>query len=195
MSGQNTYMLLDNWSKPLAKGILRSAPDAEVLQIEVLDGQVDLVAAHEYLQIVQMENNNRPMKCQLLRSRYDNVMLKPMEVLDPSLRENFRIPVCFDSYRYPADGTLRGRTAIQSIDLSCGGIAFYSAQGLAVGDIIEVVIPITEQPLILNCKILRVNELKTGIAMYAAKFENLCHDEEILVRRAVFSTQIQNDKS
>ena len=41
-------------------------------------------------------------------------------------------------------------------------------------------------------KILRGTELKNGRWLYAAKFVELCHEEEIMIRRSVFSVQIQN---
>ena len=190
-NGGNLYLLLDSWSQPLAKGLLESPADAEKLQVQVLDDQIIDVLAHEVIQLVSVEGDDRPLKCRLIQSRNDRILLEALEALDPSVRTNLRIPVQFGSLIYPVGGKRKGRRLIQAVDLSCGGIAFYSNHGLVVGETMEIVIPITEQPLIVRCKILRVKELKNDRTLYAAKFIDLCHDEEKVIRRAVFSTQLK----
>lgn len=192
--GSNSYLLLDSWSQPLAKGRLESRSGTGELQIQILDNQVDQVVEHEVIQLVRIDQDDRPLKCRIIQSRNDCVVLEPLELLDPSVRHNLRIPVRFSSFLYPCGGKRSGRREIQSVDLSCGGIAFYGDAGLSVGETMEVVIPITKEPLIVRCEILRVKELKNDRALYAAKFVDLCHDEEKTIRHAVFSTQISDGK-
>ena len=72
----------------------------------------------------------------------------------------------------------------------------YSARELEVGEICEVVIPITsEGPLILECQILRSMPCEGPIRRYAAKFVDLIHDQEAALREAVFQTQLQTMQS
>lgn len=189
MSG--TYLLLDSWSKPLAKGTPCPPYREGQLHLRLPEGQMPLVTGHEIVQVLRTDNDDRPMKCRLLSSGRDDVTLEPMEVLDPALRNNLRIPVCFDSFLYPLTG---GRLPIRSVDLSCGGIAFYGPQGLQVDQEVELVIPITEQPLIVRGRLLRVSELKNDQALYAARFVAQCHDEEVLLRRAVFGVQLHSGR-
>lgn len=193
MREKERYLLLDSWNKPLANGVLEGPAGAEVLQIRVLDNRIDAVATQEIIQVLGTDHHNdRAVKCRRMRTRNDIVVLERLEVVDTLLRQNLRMPVRFDSYIYPL-GKAKGRMAIRSVDLSCGGIAYYSGQGMQVGDIVEVVIPITEQPLIVRAKILRANDLNNGETLYATEFVNLCHDEETMIRRAVFSVQIRNE--
>ena len=191
MSGKEKYLLLDSWNKLLANGVSTGAAGADMLQIQVLDDRIDAVADHEIVQVVGTGQDNRVIKCRLVRSRDDIVLLERMEVVDSVQRENLRIPVQFESYLYP---TGKNRMPIRSVDLSCGGIACYGDSGMQVGETAEVVIPITEQPLIVRAKILRVNNLNNGKALYAAKFIDLCYDEEKMIRHAVFGIQIRNDR-
>ena len=83
-----------------------------------------------------------------------------------------------------------GRHPAQSIDLSCGGIAFYSEFDLEVHDEVEIVVTPTEEPVILHCEVLKRQELQNRF-MYATKFVDMCEDEEVVVREAVFSLQLQ----
>ena len=194
MSGKQMYLLLDSWNKPLAKGVLLSPVGAELMQVQVLDDEIDTVTCHEVLQMIGIDQDERALKCRLVRSRNDFIVLEPLEVMDPKLRQNLRIPVCFDSFLYQT-GTASGRRSdIRSVDLSCGGIAFYGKQGLEVDELVEIVLPITEQPLIVRSKILRVTGLNNERTLYAAKFVDICHDEEKMIRRAVFGIQIKNDR-
>ena len=81
-----------------------------------------------------------------------------VRMLDAGIRQNLRIPVRFESFLYPISGSWKGRAAIVSRDLSCGGIAFLSEKQLKVGEICEIVIPVTTEPLVLKLKILRAEK-------------------------------------
>ena len=107
-------------------------------------------------------------------------------------RRNFRVPVQENSFLYPVDGSWKGRRAIETIDLSCGGIAFYSDSGMNIGDIAEIVIPITANPLLLQIKLLRKDKVTAERARYAAKFVALQPEEDQMICEAVFNIQLQN---
>ena len=42
-----------------------------------------------------------------------------------------------------------------------------------------MVIPVTEEPVILRCEILRRQELRNDKLLYAVKFVDMCEDEEV----------------
>ena len=92
---------------------------------------------------------------------------------------------------YPVTGWWKGQRAFRAKDLSCGGIAFYSAYPLEDREIVEMVLPVTDSPLIVKTQVIReVNEVGSP-PLYAAKFVDLIQDEEALIRKAVFSIQIR----
>jgi c-di-GMP-binding flagellar brake protein YcgR len=93
---------------------------------------------------------------------------------------------------YPITGSWRGRRSVQSLDLSCGGVAFRGEAGLKEGEQVELVVPTVEAPLIMRCQILRVKELQDEKRLYATKFIDMCEDEEVTVRETVFSLQLQS---
>ena len=118
--------------------------------------------------------------------------LEKIASLDPDLRRNLRVPIKFNTFIYPITGRWQGRREIQSIDLSCGGVAFYGDEGLEIEERLELVIPVTEEPVILRCQILRKQELRNDKLLYATKFVDMCEDEEVTVREAVFSIQLES---
>ena len=189
---ERLYLLLDSVNNPLARGQLEGPSNGQILQMLVLDNDVEKVACHEVIVLMSMGTNEPPLQCRIVRQRGDRVALEKIASLDPDLRRNLRVPITFDTFIYPVTGRWRGRRPVQSIDLSCGGVAFYGDDGLEVEEKLELVIPVTEQPVILRCQILRKQELRNGKLLYAVKFVDMCEDEEVTVREAVFSIQLEN---
>lgn len=189
---ERSYMILDSQNRPLAQGQMVSPPDGETVQVLVLENKVDDVARHEIICLIAMGSNDVSLQCQVLRSRGDKVVLKRLAALDPEVRRNLRVPVKFDSFVYPITGRWRGRRSVQSLDLSCGGVAFRGETGLQEGEQVELVVPTVEAPLIMRCQILRVKELQDDKWLYASKFIDMCEDEEVTVRETVFSLELQN---
>lgn len=192
MTANRTYLILDTQNHALANGELATAPDASPIRLNVLNNKVDNVMAHEVITLFSASSEELPIQCRILRQRGDTVLLEKIATLDPEVRRNLRVPVKFDTFLYALPGSAwKGRRNVQSIDLSCGGIAFYADCQLELHEQMEIVIPPTEEPVILRCEILRKQELQNGRFLYATKFVDMCEDEEVVVREAVFSLQLQ----
>ena len=189
---ERTYMILDSQNNPIAPGQMVSPPGDEMLQVLVLENKIDDVARHEIIHLIAMGSDDASLQCQVLRERGDKVILKRIAALDPEVRRNLRVPVKFDSFVYPITGSWRGRRSVQSLDLSCGGVAFRGEAGLEEGERVELVVPTVDAPLIMRCQILRVKELQDEKRLYATKFIDMCEDEEVTVRETVFSLQLQS---
>ena len=189
---ERLYLLLDSVNNPLARGKLEGPPNGEIFQMLVLDNDVEKVTRHEVIVLMSMSGSEPPLQCRIVRQRGDRVALEKIASLDPDLRRNLRVPIKFDTFIYPITGRWRGRRAVKSIDLSCGGVAFYGDGGLDVGEKLEMVIHVTEEPVILRCEVLRRKELRNDKLLYAVKFVDMCEDEEVTVREAVFSIQLEN---
>ena len=193
MTANHTYLILDSQNHALANGEMASPPGASPIRLNVLNNKVDDVMSHEIITLFSASSEELPIQCRILRQRGDTVLVEKIATLDPEVRRNLRVPVKFDSYIYPLPtSSWSGRAAVQSLDLSCGGIAFYSDHPLELHEQMEIVITPTEEPLILHCEILRRQELQNDRFMYATKFVDMCEDEEVVVREAVFSLQLQS---
>ncbi len=193
MTANRTYLILDTQNHALANGELATAPGASPMRLNILNNKVDDVMEHEVVTLFSSSSEELPIQCRILRQRGDAILLEKIATLDPEVRRNLRVPVKFDTFLYPLPGsTWTGRRSAQSIDLSCGGIAFYADCTLAPHEQMEIVIVPTEEPVILRCEILRIQELQNNRFMYATKFVDMCEDEEVIVREAVFSLQLQS---
>ena len=190
---KNSYLLLDSRNAPLARGELLTNPVSPTLQVRVLDHKISDVMNHEEIQLVPMGVNGAALLGRIVRSRNDNIVLEKLQSLDNDMRQNLRIPTDFRSFIYPITGRWRGRRSIEAKDLSCGGLAFFCADPLEVGEHVEVIVPVTSQPVLLRCKILRErpSEEEREDVLYAGKFVEMCNDEEMVVREAVFNIQLQ----
>ena len=182
-------LLLSTDSKLLARGELKSAPDDPgSIEVELISGEAETIESAKIVQVIPSDKELRPQMGRYLMRRGDLVVLEPMRGAGAALRENFRVPVDFECFIYPQEG---GRAVYRALDLSCGGLAMYSDRELSVGEVCEVVIPITaEGPLILDCEILRTAPFMGAARKYAARFTDLIHDQEAALREAVFQLQV-----
>ena len=61
---------------------------------------------------------------------------------------------------------------------------------------VEVVLPVTDEPLLLHLRVLReLNSDREGLLLYASRFIDICLDEEVSIRKAVFSIQLNAPRS
>ena len=184
-----TCLLLGRDSGLLARGVLRSGETDPKIQVEVQGDGAERVVSAGIVQVIPTNAERQPRMGKILLRQGNLLVLDPMRALGESVRQNFRIPVDFETFVYFKGA---GRAFVKALDLSCGGIAMYSAHALEVGENVEVVIPITaEGPLILNCEILRAMPFAEPIWRYGAKFTDLIHDQESALREAVFAVQTQ----
>lgn len=188
---EHDYLIMDTADTPLGTGRRISPPNSPQLQVEVLDGNIDNVEGRSSIKLLSLAGAP-PQICRVLRTRGDRVILEPQNTVATDMRRNLRVPVRFDSLLYPVSGRWKGRRSAQSIDLSCGGIAFRAEPGLEIGEVAEIVVLTVEAPLILRGEILRQRELEEGGVFSAMKFLDLCEDEEMLLRETVFCIQLKN---
>lgn len=167
--------------------------DAPSWQVQVLDDKISEVMKHEDLQLVSLADTGPALLGRILRCRGERIVLEKLRSLGREFQENLRMPVYFESFIYPISGRWKGRRGIESNDLSCGGISFFCREELADGERVEMVIPVKNSILLLlRCQVLRRRPSDREEGLYAAKFLDLCRDEEMLVREAVFNVQLQN---
>ena len=186
-----TYLLLGDEHKVIAKGIAEGPALRDILRLKVQDHLAEIVAERQIIIAMSEETGEAAVQCHLVERSGDIVTLRKMMPLDSEFRRSLRMPVCFDSFIYPVNDSFRGRMALRSVDLSHGGIAFCAPRGLEIGDVAEVVIPVTAEPLIVKMQILRRQELSNGQVYYAAKFVDIRDAEETMICKAVFGIQLE----
>lgn len=186
----DNYLILDSHGQPVARCTADVRPQQEIWTLTVDPRDMEKVLDHEYIQLVGASAQVPPAEGKILKSRGNRLQIQKLRSIGAEVRQNLRMPVRFDSYLYPITGRWQGRREIISLDLSCGGIAFFCKGYLVTDELVEVVIPVTTEPLILRARILR--QLPTGedLPLYAATFVDLTPGEEAMVREAVFSLQI-----
>lgn len=182
------HFLMDKDSNFLARGTLPDGEEGGNLQFKVIDGSVEQILRFGIVQVVPTDKTKSVTMGKAVSRRGNVVVIEPLRDMGMGVRKNFRMPTDFESFIYPDEG---GRFIIKTIDLSCGGIAFYSVADMKVGAQMEVVVPITaEGPLIVRCTVLRVMPFSPPIQKYACQFLDLIQDEENMLQEAVFNIQL-----
>ena len=152
---ERLYLILDSQGTPLANAVLESPPNSEVLQIRILGGKEDKVAEHREIQLIGMDDSTPNRVGVIIRQKDDKMVIQPTAALGPNARENLRILTDFESVMYPVTGRWRGQKGIRAKDLSCGGIAFWSSIPLEEREIVELVLSVTDSPLLVKTQVIR----------------------------------------
>ncbi len=182
------YLVMDSDSNVIAEGTVHSGYDSENIQIKITGGSAEEVEKTETVQLMAADSDTMEL-AQVIYRRDNTVVMEIIEKLGREVRRNLRVPVSVESYIYPLTG---GRAAIELADLSCGGTAFYCDKLLMEHTRYEIVIPMVRgEPLLLRCEILRARS-DGDRNLYAAKFTDLIHDEESLLRSNVFNIQLRS---
>lgn len=189
------YLLLDEVGNALAQVRPQgpSATEGSLWQLVVMNGKIDEVLEYKQFKLLSIEDSSPSYEGTLVRHRNDIIQLEVRKTAAAGndMRKNLRVPVEVNSFAYPLSGSWRGRRAVETHDLSCGGVAFFCDREFQVGEQFEVVIPVTSEPLVVKGQILR-QRIVDGRedTLYAAKFIDLCNDEETILREAVFNLQL-----
>ena len=190
---ESLYLLLDSRGTAIARGRIQGKTDGPFWQIQVEDGMIDRVLEHKKLKLLSIVDAGPSYEGTIVRSRNDMIQLEVSKIQRETgdMRRNLRVAVRFKSFIYPISGSWKGRREIESRDLSAGGIAFFTDRSLQVGEQLEVVVPVTAEPIVVRCEILRMRPGERAEILYAAKFVSLCNDEETILREAVFNLQLR----
>ena len=103
------YMILDSGNTPLAHCVIQGPAGGQTLQIQVLNGKEDDVAAHEVVELISMGRGGKDYQCRVLRQRNERFTLETIMELDPEFRRNLRVPIRFETFLYPITGRWKGR--------------------------------------------------------------------------------------
>ncbi len=179
------YTLYSESGKLICTPFSDDPPTSPVWRMILSQADINKLANAERVR-VGVDGEKEPVEGKVISYDGNVVTIKGINV-----RENLRLPVNFSTYIYPINEEWQGRYEIFSNDLSCGGFAFFCERELEADEVVEVVLPVTSKPLILRLKVLRARILGDGRKIYAAEFHEMLHEEEMMVREAVFKLQLQ----
>lgn len=185
------YLIVDSRGKAVANCHSRDSLHLPTWHLEIDKGDLGNVLTHEYIHVVGLDE---AAEGSIDRVENGIVVVKAVREIDGQVRQNLRMPVKFESFLYHTGLGGTGRAPILSNDLSCGGVGFYCGAELPIGSTWDVVIPVTEAPLILTVEILRKRPTIQPIPLYGTRFVDLLYEEETMLREAVFHIQLQESE-
>ena len=188
---ERLYLVLDSRDRPLCQAVLESSPTADMLQVRLLLEDGEELAVEGEVQLIGLDDRLPARRGMVKRRRGCQIVVQPTAELGAEARENLRVRTDFKSIILPVTGQWRGSRAVQGYDLSCGGVAFYCAQPLDIGEVAEMVLVVTDEPLLLHFRVLRTLPSDDPVPLYAARFVDLILDQDIAIRKAVFAIQVR----
>ena len=162
---ERLYLILDKDGGALAQAVLESPRITEVVQLRLTEEtELDFREIGE-IQCIGLDNSSPSMRGTVTMQRGERLVIRPGAMLGEEARENLRILT-----------------------------DFHTEQSLKVGEVVQIVLPVTDSPLLLRTRVLRQLNTDEPLPLYAARFTNLCLDEEFLIRKAVFSIQVERPR-
>lgn len=192
---KNRYLILNTEGVPVGHCTCRDVPEAEVWRLEVDHADVPKLRELSRIRLVGSSECCVAVEGEILAWRDNMASVRMIKKLGAEMRQNLRIPVRFESFLYSEGQVPPGRLPIFSFDLSCGGLSFFCAKDLPRGLRAQVVIPVTSQPLLVELEVIRRLSDQGVVPLYAAKFVDLLHEEESMIREAVFGLQFHHASS
>ena len=183
---------MNEQDKAVGKAALASSLEGEVIQFRIQIERGVHIEKGQVLRFIGNEESTPDFVGEVQYRRWDQITVRATAPLDKTARKNLRVDVQFSSLLYPVSGSWKGRRVIRGEDLSCGGVGFYCTEQLQVGEIVQIVLPMTENPLLLQAEVLRIHTDRGPVPLYGSRFVDMIHDEEALVRRAVFDIQLMS---
>lgn len=188
---ERLYLILDKGGVALAQAVLESPRITEIVQLRLTEEtDLDFLQIGE-IQCIGLDNCATSLRGTVTMQRGERLVVKPIATLGEDARENLRIQTDFESVMYPITGYWKGQRPVKGHDLSCGGVAFHTMQPLAPGEVAELVLPVTDEPLLLHFRVLRTLPSDDPVPLYAARFVDLILDQDIAIRKAVFAIQVR----
>lgn len=187
---ERLFLISDYIHRPLAVAKLTSQPGEKPLLLEIFHYEPDIapkaLTVQQKVCLIDIDRD-AAMEGLIVNQGGNRILVQPGKLLGPDERKNLRVRTKFESLMFPISGSWQGQQKFISQDLSSGGIAFYTDIPLECGERLELVIPVMEPPLLVKATILRP---LPGKNLYAAKFYDLTHDEDSLIRKSVFALQL-----
>ena len=147
---ERLYLILDKGGVALAQAVLESPRITEIVQLRLTEEtDLDFLQIGE-IQCIGLDNCATSLRGTVTMQRGERLVVKPIATLGEDARENLRIQTDFESVMYPITGYWKGQRPVKGHDLSCGGVAFHTLQALRPGEVVQVVLPVTDSPLLLR---------------------------------------------
>ena len=110
-----------------ATAFLDGATEGSLWQLVVMNDKIDEVLEYKQFKLLSIEDSSPSYEGTLVRHRNDIIQLEVRKTAAAGndMRKNLRVPVEVNSFAYPLSGSWRGRRAVETHDLSCGGVAFF----------------------------------------------------------------------
>ncbi|NLK37281.1 MAG: PilZ domain-containing protein [Epulopiscium sp.] len=173
--------------------------EAELIYINIdraafiIDSVITLtkISRMEKIRFHKVEDYPEMFEAEVYQVKGEKLFVENLKNITAQLRSDLKVRVSYKSSVRVIDSASPLNINIQSRDISCGGICFQAEQDLMTTELYETVVPITQDPIILKLRIIRkVFDKEKNVYVYGARFVELKHNEERMLRQAIFRLQM-----
>lgn len=191
---ENVWMLFDTAYTLVGQAILETQEGDSIAVLRPIGENADDTRQLHIVLFSPADDPQVVYRGEVGGRRGGKLYLELVTRMEADTRRQLRVRMEFHSKLIRMQNGAPFRVSLKSIDLSGGGIAFECPAELQIGEVCEVVIPVTHPMLVLQMQILRKEPVSSLKWKYSAKFIELVHEEEANLMQAIFSEQWRRGK-
>lgn len=190
----NVWMLFDTAYTLVGQAVMETQEGDSIAVMRPIGENADDVRQLHIVLFSRAEDPKVVYRGEVGAKRGGKLYLELVTRLEGDTRRQLRVRMQFHSKLIRMQEQQPFRVPLVSVDLSGGGIAFQCPSELEIGEVCEVVVPVTYPMLVLKMQILRREQVSSLKWQYSAKFVDLAHEEESCLMQAIFSEQWRRGK-
>lgn len=194
--GFDKYYLMTEKNRVITEAYLVFQNDAGLVFRLLSKEMVGRIAEMKRIRYQKDETYAESFEADIYDMKLDKIYVDNIENVSATLRSELKVKVKFNttiSGIGPAkkDDEEVVNLEVAAKDISCGGFCFFCEKALDTSILYETIVPLWDEPMIVNFKILRKVEMPESHGFsYGCKFENLNYQEERVLREAIFRLQM-----
>ena len=194
--GFDKYVLMTEKNRVISEAYLVFSNDDGLVFRLLSKEMVGRIAEMKRIRYQKQETYAETFEADIYDMKLDKIYVDNIENVSATLRSELKIKAKFNTTISSVDDVENQEDEVYNLqvsakDISCGGFCFVCERALDTSILYETIIPLWEEPMIVNFRILRKVEMpETEQYSYGCKFENLNHQEERILREAIFRLQM-----
>lgn len=194
--GFDKYVLMTEKNRVITEAYLVFSNDSGLVFRILSKEMAGRLAEMKRIRYQKQETYAETFEGDIYDMKLDKIYVDNIQNVSATMRSEVKVKVKFNTTISVVDETEDEEGELVNLnvaakDISCGGFCFHCGKELDTNYLYETIIPLWDEPMIVNFRILRkVFVPETEEYSYGCQFENLNYQEERVLREAIFRLQM-----
>lgn len=194
--GFDKYVLMTEKNRTITEAYLVFSNDNGLVFRILSKEMAGRIAEMKRIRYQKQETYAETFEADIYDMKLDKIYVENISNVSATLRSELKVKVKFNTTISVVDEVEQEQDEVVNLqvatkDISCGGFCFHCSKELNTKYLYETIIPLWDEPMIANFRILRKVQMpETNEFSYGCQFQHLNHQEERVLREAIFRLQM-----